>query len=255
MINRDSTILQVTVAICVLSIALGAWTYYDRYWTRNYSLDAAITQRDVDDIARFVRNDRTLLVREMSDGETLAEHVSYNCPEALPMLVELGLNSDRLGNYEMSYVGGLTPLAHYAIFARDYRLLNTIIKQGGRVDTTDEAGLTPLHYAAVRGDSQAIEILIKAGAHIDVRTRDDAERLLQLTDGEDMTPFHMATYWGELEAMQTLLNYGADADATFLYYDDPITIEQYLRMEEPLVFEAQMKVLEMLKAHRAKHAD
>lgn len=253
--SRHRLIHDLIVAASIMSIVLGGWMYYDRYWTRHVNIDVAIGNRDVRDIARFVRNDRSLLTRDFNDGETLAVYVSYDCPEALSTLVELGLDPDRLGNYANNYAGGLTPLTHYAIYANDYRLLHTIIDHGGRLKVYDQAGLTPLHYAAIQGDTHAIEILIESGAEIDVRTKHNAEYLLQVTEGEDMTPLHIAAYWGELGAMEALLDHGADADARFIFSDEPKTIDQYLAVESPFNPEIQAKILAMLKTHRAKQPD
>ena len=60
-------------------------------------------------------------------------------------------------------------------------------------------GDTPLHVAAIRGDSRIITLLLDAGAEIDAR-------------GEyGHTPLHEAVGQGHIEAVRLLLSRGADA--------------------------------------------
>lgn len=64
----------------------------------------------------------------------------------------------------------------------------------------DEWGRTPLHYAALDGDLDAIERLLVT-EDVDVR------------DNDDWTPLHFAANRGHSAAVQRLLDAGADIDA------------------------------------------
>ncbi|MFI9509083.1 ankyrin repeat domain-containing protein [Nocardia sp. NPDC052566] len=64
----------------------------------------------------------------------------------------------------------------------------------------DEWGRTPLHYAALEGDLDAIERLL---ATEDVNVR----------DAENWTPLHFAAQEANPAAVKLLLNAGADIDA------------------------------------------
>ncbi|MFQ6397562.1 ankyrin repeat domain-containing protein [Nocardia sp. KC 131] len=64
----------------------------------------------------------------------------------------------------------------------------------------DEWGRTPLHYAALNGDLDAIERLL---ATEDVNVRDN----------EDWTPLHFAAQDAHPDAVERLLDAGADVDA------------------------------------------
>ena len=61
-----------------------------------------------------------------------------------------------------------------------------------------KAGLTPLHLAAMKGDTKAIAALVNAGADLNV----------QDTDGR--TPMHWAAKRGHAKAVAALTNAGAD---------------------------------------------
>ncbi|WP_405160791.1 ankyrin repeat domain-containing protein [Nocardia sp. NBC_01499] len=64
----------------------------------------------------------------------------------------------------------------------------------------DEWGRTPLHYAALKGDLDAIERLL---ATEDVNVRDN----------DDWTPLHFAAQEAQPQAVERLLDAGADIDA------------------------------------------
>lgn len=73
---------------------------------------------------------------------------------------------------------------------------------GGEADAADGEGTTPLHQAAVRGDTETVSRLIGAGADIDA----------QMTDGFWMgrAPLHNAIYGHCVDVVEKLLEAGAD---------------------------------------------
>ncbi|KAK3299526.1 ankyrin repeat-containing domain protein, partial [Chaetomium fimeti] len=71
---------------------------------------------------------------------------------------------------------------------------------------------TPLHWAAAKGRSRAVRLLLSRGALSDIGMRDQ--------DG--LTPLHTAAYNSNAAAVQTLLDLGADPDATDEYGRQPL---------------------------------
>lgn len=46
-------------------------------------------------------------------------------------------------------------------------LVNLLLRYGARPDVSDKLGRTALHNAALTGNEEAVEALLKAGAHVD----------------------------------------------------------------------------------------
>jgi len=69
-----------------------------------------------------------------------------------------------------------------------------------------------LHAAAAKGDTAAIEKLVKAGAAIDAR------------DGHGRTPLHVAAFMHKTDAARALMRLGADANALEAQQYDIVTI-------------------------------
>jgi cytohesin len=58
---------------------------------------------------------------------------------------------------------------------------------------------TPLHAAAMQGHAAVCEILLRAGAEVNVQT-----------DPQGYAPLHSAAFAGHIEAIRVLLSHGAD---------------------------------------------
>ena len=63
----------------------------------------------------------------------------------------------------------------------------------------DKYGLTPLHYACMRGNSQATAQLVRYPA-----------TLLDLGDDQDVAPLSLACVYGHTQSVRLLLSAGAD---------------------------------------------
>ncbi|CAL5227450.1 g10416 [Coccomyxa viridis] len=63
-----------------------------------------------------------------------------------------------------------------------------------------QSGYTPLHYAARSGHLEAVRMLIKAGANVNMTT-----------SAGKATPLHRAAYMGHSAVAEALLHSGADA--------------------------------------------
>ena len=89
---------------------------------------------------------------------------------------------------------------HRAVFNGDTEALRVLLEAGADVNAQDQGGNTPLHSAARNGRVAAIRMLAEAGA--DVNAQDQ--------DGD--TPLHHAARNGDTEALRVLLEAGADVN-------------------------------------------
>ncbi|KAK3386490.1 ankyrin repeat-containing domain protein [Podospora didyma] len=94
-----------------------------------------------------------------------------------------------------------TPL-HQAVLGVTHVDLEKMLQDpihASRVDAKSSDGFTALHLAALRGDSQAAKLLIRAGAHLDAKTAD-----------KQTPPLFYAARYNHVKAAQALLDAGAD---------------------------------------------
>lgn len=78
--------------------------------------------------------------------------------------------------------------------------VRTLLRSGADVNAAQGDGMTALHWSAERGHRELAEMLVYAGAHLDVVTRLG-----------DYTPLHLASRGGHSELVRVLLESGADA--------------------------------------------
>lgn len=90
---------------------------------------------------------------------------------------------------------GLTVL-HQAVMASDVRAAKALLGLGADVNATAE-GVAPLHWAALWGSRELVEVLLAAGAELHQR------------DEQGFTPLHMAAMSGNPPVAQLLLERGA----------------------------------------------
>jgi ankyrin repeat protein len=84
----------------------------------------------------------------------------------------------------------------------DRDAVRALLKQGADVSAAQGDGMTPLHWAAERGDAAMAEMLLYAGANIAAVTRIG-----------QYTPLHLAARGGNAAVVQALLKNGADVKA------------------------------------------
>src|SRR5881397_2061630 len=90
-----------------------------------------------------------------------------------------------------------TPVADAAMRG-DRDAVRMLLKQGADVNAAQGDGLTPLHHAADRGDAAMAEMLVYAGANVAAMTRIG-----------QYTPLHLASKTGSTAVVQALLKAGA----------------------------------------------
>src|SRR5690348_8805059 len=78
-------------------------------------------------------------------------------------------------------------------------LLRKLLEQKADVNQAQIDGATALHWAIYRNDLEMALLLIKAGARVEAKNR------------EDITPLYMASAYGHPDLIRILLGAGADA--------------------------------------------
>ncbi|MFC1793591.1 ankyrin repeat domain-containing protein [Planctomycetota bacterium] len=130
--------------------------------------------------------------------------------------------------------GATAPEFHLAACLGDLDRVKSFVKEGVDVDVKDEAGWTPLCWAASTAEEEVAEFLIGKGAAIDARTNNNRTPLHQaatagaakltsllISKGADSnarddgngTPLHSAAAGGHKDVVQLLLKSGADVNA------------------------------------------
>ncbi|QQR49185.1 ankyrin repeat domain-containing protein [bacterium] len=119
---------------------------------------------------------------------------------------------------------------HLAAFYGNAELLQTLVnKQIYNIDAPDENGLTPLHYAAFKGYTKCVQILLSNKAYVHALGQSESTPLhyaahnghidcvkaliqygvaVDLQDAKLWTPLHHAAHWGHLECVQYLVEHG-----------------------------------------------
>lgn len=80
-------------------------------------------------------------------------------------------------------------------------ITTAITRQRVNVNTQDELGNTPMHYAAGSGHPEAVAELLRLGADV------------TLTNGVGDTPLHKAAFRGNVPTVKALVAAGAQVDA------------------------------------------
>ena len=96
---------------------------------------------------------------------------------------------------------GMTAL-HWAAERGDTEMIDLLVVAGARLDAVTRNGrYTPLHLAGSQGNASVIRLLLEAGADPEARS------------STDVTPLHFTAGSGSVDAVRALLEHGASADA------------------------------------------
>ena len=91
---------------------------------------------------------------------------------------------------------GMTPL-HLAAIKCQPKKVATLLSQGASIDSKDQSGATPLHLAAQEGCIEVTEVLLKRGAAVNEK------------DSKGRTPLRRAKQWRQSAILPVLENGGA----------------------------------------------
>lgn len=103
----------------------------------------------------------------------------------------------------------LDQLLMHAAWAGDIESARQLIEKGVSVSRRASSGYMPIHAAAIDGNKQIFDMLVKAGA--DINAIDSSEGHPEIMYGR--TPLHWAAFCGHKEIVELLISMGADVNA------------------------------------------
>lgn len=136
---------------------------------------------------------------EMDENYTLHDATLDADLKAIIQLVAAGADLDGLDD------AGRTPL-EYAAHRDIASAAKCLLAKGAKTEGPDNAGFSPLHFAAQSGSASVVDLLLRSGAHVNPHKP------------RVPSPLHFTTrYFGEgsLPIMRQLINYGANIDPEY----------------------------------------
>ena len=169
----------------------------------------AITQQQHVNQAPPVRSTsevaETPATKELVKAEEVAPKESH-APDEGARQITHGRKDPTKGPLGVRLAGGkpATDTAVDAIRRGDVAALRAFIKAGGDVNGHDARGMTPLLLASVRGDLASMQLVLDAGAKLDVPHGQSGA-----------LPLHLAASGGSVEAIKLLIGKGASLESTW----------------------------------------
>jgi ankyrin repeat protein len=130
---------------------------------------------------------------------------------------------------QMPYAPVGTTALHLAVTYPE--VAKILVANGAQVNAKDENDETPVHHALFEGRKQVVDLLIAAGADINlheaaytghaekVRHLIDAGADISAKDAENDTPLYLAVLGGHADAAEVLLDNGANANERLTEHD------------------------------------
>ncbi|ANY21420.1 Ankyrin repeats (3 copies) [Tsuneonella dongtanensis] len=151
--------LALALALAVSGVAAPASAQF----SDSYNFLKAVKERDGTEATKFLNEPGTTIVntRDLTNGETALHYVVQRRDELwTKFLLERGANPN------IADKNGVTPLTIAASLGF-VEGVERLVKAGGRIDTTNAAGETPLIAAVHRRDMAIVRLLLKHGASAD----------------------------------------------------------------------------------------
>ena len=176
----------------------GPWI---RKWPRSSPPSGA---RDRATLERLIAADPALATSKDAAGSTPLHHAAgFGTLDSLTFLIDKGADvnaKNRRGSTPLFWalhdeskvrlliargaavaikqVEGRTPVYQAAVLGNGYAVLRLLLENGGDPNVATLNGLTPLNAAALRGDVDAMRLLIDKGAHVDAKNGAGATALM-----------------------------------------------------------------------------
>ncbi|XP_046331464.2 uncharacterized protein LOC124114767 [Haliotis rufescens] len=144
-----------------------------------------------------------------SKGDTPLLSSCGGNPKVILFLLEKGASVNQLSNCT-----GNTPLHAAAAGRGSTECVDVLLKAGANVNVQNNTGDTPLHTAVIRGSTECVDLLLMAGANVNVQN-DSGESPLHKAEAA-------AAVWGSAECVDVLLKAGANVNVQNITGDSPL---------------------------------
>jgi ankyrin repeat protein len=129
--------------------------------------------------------------------DALRWSATHDYPEYVRYLLDMGIDPDSPGPKGINALM-LASKYHLSTRSDNTDVIDALVQAGADVNALHDAGLAPLHWAAMDGRTEAVKYLVDASADINAREMDG------------WTPLMYASGNGHLKTMRVLLEAGAD---------------------------------------------
>jgi ankyrin repeat protein len=154
-------------------------------------IDAAIRANDLTQLQSLVQSRETANTVNGLGATPLHHTAIYGSVEALTFLLDKGADPNSANQ------AGATPLIYAAW---DFERTRILVLHGAKVNATTKQGITPLLVAAAtHGNRKTLQYLLDKGADVKAHTRDGEDALMR------------ASLSGDADMVKLLLERGADA--------------------------------------------
>ena len=127
--------------------------------------------------------------------DLLIEAASYDYVKLIKLLIKTGGV-----DVNVQDIFDKRRLLHFVSNYGHKDIVELLIKAGAEVNVQCKFGNTPLHYASMDGHTECIELLIKAGADVNIQ------------DSDGWTVLHFASYGGYKDIVDLLIKAGANVN-------------------------------------------
>ncbi|EQC34429.1 hypothetical protein SDRG_08199 [Saprolegnia diclina VS20] len=135
------------------------------------------------------------------------------------------------------------PLCLEAAKTNDVPSMRWCLDKGQFPDEADHLGRTPLHWACFSGSDDVAEVLIKAGASLDLH-----DRL------EGLAPLHYAAFYGHLKLTRIMVTNGADMEIENNHHMNPLQLTEAASLKTQTVLPAHPLIIKYLRTAMGEKA-